>query len=68
MYQAIEFDGETMLAFSKKEDMRPVINTKTDQEPCMKKGDVGIMETKVEMFYPTEKLLFKNDKSFNGPK
>ena len=64
---AMDFDGETLLAFSKKEDTRPIISTKVDQEPCMKQGDIGVTGTNKEMFYPTEKLLFKYQKSQAGP-
>jgi hypothetical protein len=67
LYETVDFDGETLLAFSKKEDTRPIISTKVDQEPCMKQGDIGVTGTNKEMFYPTEKLLFKYQKSQAGP-
>ena len=63
LYETVDFDGDTLLAFSKKEDTRPIISTKVDQEPCMKKEDIGLVNANQEMFYPTEKLLFKYDKS-----
>lgn len=62
LYEALDFDGETLIAFSKKEDMRPIISTKVDQEPCMKQGEIGVMGSRQDMFYPTENVLYKYDR------
>lgn len=39
-----------------------------DQSTCMRTNEIGLEKTEKNMFYPTEKVLFKNDKNLMGPK
>ena len=41
LYETIPWNGRVRLAFSKKEDQRPITSFKIDQEACMVSGDLA---------------------------